>query len=91
MIRDDEAIWLLGMLEALLEKLKVEVRYEQLADRDDIGLRGGLCRLRGGWVVILDKRLSPRKKFEVLLDALKQLDTSNVFVPPYLRQLIDRS
>lgn len=91
MFRDDEAIWLLGMLEALLERLRVRVRYERMPDLDELCLKSGLCRLRGSWVVIVDKQLSPGKKCEVFLDVLKQLDTSDVFIPPYLRQLIDRS
>lgn len=90
MIRDDEAIWLLGMLEALLERLNVRVRYERMPDWDELGLKSGLCRLRGSWVVIVDTQLLPRKKCDVFLGALKQIDTSEVFVPPYLRQLIER-
>ncbi len=93
MIHEENAIWVLGMLESLLDKLGIHVRYEALAEGEGDGtpiLRGGLCRLRGSWVVIVDRRLSPRKKCEVFIDALRQTDTSGVFVPPLVRQLIER-
>ena len=92
MIRDEDAVWIQGILEALLEKLHIGIRYENLADRDgELSLRGGMCRLRGTRVIIIDIRLSPRKRCEMMIDALKGIDMSDVFVPPVLRQLIDDS
>ena len=90
MIRDDEAIWLLGMLEAISAKRRIAIRYESLADNDgETTVKSGLVRLRGAPVVIVERRLSARQKCEVLLDALRHEDLSDVFVPPLVRRLIE--
>jgi len=75
----------LDELEAAASKLGVKVSYEVLAET--VG-GGGLCKVKGAWVVIMDRKLPPAERAAMLIDALVGFDTDSVFLPPQVRDAI---
>jgi hypothetical protein len=78
----------LAELEQLAEKLKVEVRYDRFAGE---GMHGGLCRIKGSWRAILERRASESEKVSMLARCLARFDTEEHFVSPGVREIIDRN
>ena len=90
MIGPAEAATMLARLEAVAEKLGVRVRYEPLAAEDEtVSIRGGLCRLRGDRMILVDSRLAPAERCLCLAEALGGFDLRGVFLPPAVRALIE--
>jgi len=83
----DEAI-LLAMLEELAEKLGIEIRCERV--RDDESLQGGgFCRLKGEYLVIIDKKASTGERIGVLSRAVRHFDLDDIYMKPLLRQYLE--
>ncbi|MFH1676815.1 MAG: hypothetical protein ABIC40_07290 [bacterium] len=73
-----------AQLKEALERLGVRVRVEKLEDTP-----GGFCILEGEKLVIISPDISPSKRTEIYIKALKRLDTSGVWLPPIVRDLLD--
>jgi hypothetical protein len=52
-------------------------------------LRGGLCRLRGQLLIVVDREAPLLDKIGVLSEALARFDLEAIFVPPALRARLD--
>ncbi len=78
---------LLQELEEIAEKLSIAVQYDDLLGMD-FNVRGGLCKLRGKNVIILDRRTPPRERIDLLARALSQFDLSSISMKPYVRLII---
>jgi hypothetical protein len=74
-------------LEAAAKQLGVTVKYEALAPTGVSG-SGGLCKVKGAWWVIIDKKATPSERAAVLSDALSNFDTDAVFLPPKAREAV---
>ena len=75
-------------LEALAKKLEVTVRYNSFTG-EGMG-PGGLCKVKGQWRVIIDRRNSDNERLVVLARALGRFDLEDHFVSPALRELIGK-
>jgi hypothetical protein len=75
-------------LEALAARLGVVIRAEPF-DKGALGGRGGLCRVRGKPVVVMDAALPVPDKIAVLASALSLFDLDSVYVSPVLRARIE--
>jgi hypothetical protein len=78
---------LLRDLEAIAETLSITVRYDDLAG-GEFKVKGGLCKLKGKNVIIMDRRMSPRERIDLFVRALTQFDLSSIFIKPYIRLLM---
>ncbi len=78
---------LLERMEQAATDLGLEVRYENISKP---GYAGGLCRVKDVWVVILNKGAPADEKVDVLASALASRDTEGVFLPPDVRELVDK-
>ena len=76
----------LNELETLAEKLGVKVVYDHFTG--DAHRSGGLCKLRGEWRVIIEKRGSAAEKVAILAKSLSRFDLEAFFVSPAVRQLL---
>jgi hypothetical protein len=76
----------LDALERLADALAVRVSYEPMAGL--VQGTGGLCRVRGQLRVIIDRRLKPPERVQILLEALRRLDTRHLEVEPEVRLLL---
>ncbi|MCB9568451.1 MAG: hypothetical protein H6710_14770 [Myxococcales bacterium] len=76
----------LAELEEVARTLKVRVSYDAMSGPTQGG--GGLCKVRGEYRIIVDKRLKPSERVRVLADALRGFDTEGIFVSPQVRELL---
>lgn len=81
---------LLSQLEELAESLKVEVRYESFKSEGSFST-GGLCKLKGEYLLIVNSKAAVREKAEAIAGALKRFDLSQVYLRPGLREFLDAS
>ncbi len=75
---------LLQELESVATQLAIDVRHEVLA-----GPRGGLCRLGGRDLIIIDRHLPLTERVDLMAQALSTLSLDDVFVRPVVRELIE--
>lgn len=78
---------ILQNLEAIAEKMSIQVNYENLRKKH-IFSKGGLCRLKEDKVVIIDTTLNLSEKIDVLSDALSQFDLEDIYMPPAIRKIV---
>jgi len=83
---DDEVI--LNYLEELAERLEILVRDENI-NIDDVSSTGGLCRIEGQYVIILNSKASMKEKIQVMITALQQFDLRDMYIKPVIRELLD--
>jgi len=82
---------LLELLESAAEQLKVRVSYEPLQTSV---VHGGLCRVKGEYRIIVDKRASAEERVTTLATALARmtkvtkLDATTVELPPKVREVL---
>lgn len=79
----------LSQLEGLAYMLGIPVRYETIAE-EDVANAGGLCRLKGESVIIVNARASVKDKIQTLARALKNFDLHDVYMRPAVRELLER-
>jgi len=83
---DDEI--LLSQLEDLAERLGILVRDENM-NIDDVSSTGGLCIVDGQHLLILNSKTSLQEKIHVAIRALRQLDLSEIYIKPGIRELLE--
>ena len=71
-------------LEQAAAQLGVQVRYDTMTG--DAAGGGGLCKLKGTWCVIIDRKTPPADRAAMLIEALAGFDTDAVFLPPQVRE-----
>src|SRR5687768_12768212 len=77
-------------LQSAAEQLGVKVRFENLGPGGLLN-GGGLCRLRGEWTIIVDKKAAPTDKASVLIEALATFEVEPLTLPkPVKQQLLLR-
>jgi hypothetical protein len=79
---------LLSELETVAARLGVALRVERLGS-DVLGARGGLCRIRGLPLIVIEESLSVADRISVLAGALSGFDLSSIYVPPVVRACIE--
>jgi hypothetical protein len=62
---------MLTELEAVAQSVDVKVSYESIASSV---MRGGLCKVKGQYRVIIDKRLAPEERVNTLAESLARFD-----------------
>ena len=85
---NDEVI--LSYLEELAEKLGILVRDENINIEESFS-PGGLCRVEGKHVIILNSKATMKEKNQVMITSLQQFDLSDMYVKPVIRELLDGS
>jgi hypothetical protein len=73
-------------LEQAAAQLGIDVRYEAMTG--DAAGGGGLCKLKGKWCVIIDRKTPPADRAATLIDALIGFDTDAVYLPPKVREAL---
>src|ERR1044071_6669509 len=80
----------LELLEAAAEQLKVRVSYEPLQTSV---VHGGLCRVKGEYRIIVDKRASAEERVSTVATAIARVisirpDSSALDLSPALREVL---
>jgi hypothetical protein len=79
---------LLGQLEELAQALGIEVRYEPIRKEATFS-PGGLCRLKGKYLLILNAGATTKDKVLTLARAVNRFDLDRVYLRPGLRELLE--
>lgn len=75
-------------LEQAAAQVGVRVRYETMTG-DSAGA-GGLCKIRGEWTVIMDRKAPASDRAAMLVEALAEFDVDAIYLPPEIRQALAR-
>jgi hypothetical protein len=79
----------LEVLESAAEQLCIKVSYEPLQIGGlSTGLRGGLCKVKGQYRIIIDKRATNEERVTTLATAIAGFDTTELELPPKVRDLL---
>jgi len=78
---------ILGQLEELARSLEIQVRYEPIRGEGPFYM-GGLCRVKGENILIINSKATMRDKIQALVRAVKQFDLSQVYMRPALREFL---
>jgi len=81
---------LLNQLEDLAEKLGILVRDENISIEESSST-GGLCRIEGKYVLILNSKATVKEKYQVMIKALQQFDLSGIYIKPVIRELLEEN
>jgi len=81
---------LLNELEELAGKLGIAIRYENVNGEDSSG-SGGLCRLKGEYVLIIHSQATVQEKIRIILEAVKPFPIGDVYIKPVIRELLEES
>jgi hypothetical protein len=81
---------LLNQLEELAGKLGIEIRYGNIAVEES-HRTGGLCRVKGQYVLIIHSRLTVKEKIGIITKTLKGFEMDGLYVIPVIRELLDKS
>jgi len=80
----------LMQLEELADKLGVPIRYDNIKpDEEESVISGGLCRVKGDLVIIINSKIATKNKIQALVEALKHFDLDGVYIRPALRELLE--
>jgi hypothetical protein len=75
-------------LEQAAAQMGIRVRYEAMTG-DSAGA-GGLCKIRGEWAVIIDRKATPSDRAAMLVEALVEFDLDAIYLPPEIRQVLNQ-
>jgi len=82
---------LIDYLEELAESFGIEIRYEIITQDEDLSfVVGGLCLLKGKYVLIINSKASVKDRIKTLATAVKHFDLNQIYVRPVLRELLDK-
>jgi hypothetical protein len=83
---DDSAF--LKEIEEVAQSLGIEVRYESFKQEGGF-TAGGLCRLKGQYLLIINSRAAAQDKIEALAAAVNRFDLSRLYLKPGLRDYLE--
>jgi len=81
---------IIEQLEELIKSFGVQIRREPIKqDEDLVKVVGGLCLLRGEYVLIINSKATATDRIETLATALKHFDHEKIYILPVLRELLE--
>jgi hypothetical protein len=89
---ENKAARLLRLADELSEaarRLGLEVRREKILREVGYRARGGACRFRDRYLIILDREIAPAEQVEILAEALRGHDLEALYLSPAARRVID--
>jgi len=75
----------LELLETAADQLGIRVSYEALTSNV---MHGGLCKVKGAYRVIVDKRATSEERVITLATALATFDTTALELAPKVREVL---
>jgi hypothetical protein len=76
-------------LKDLADRLGIIVTEKKLST-ENLKVKSGLCKIRGQFVMILDKQLPVYKKSAILAACLSDMPHDTIFIIPALREFLAR-
>jgi len=85
---DEDTI--IEQLEELIKSFGVQIRREPMKqDEDLVKVVGGLCLLRGEYVLIINSKATTMDRIKTLATAVKHFDLDQIYLLPALREILD--
>jgi hypothetical protein len=82
---------IIDRLEELIEGFGVQIRREPIKqDEDLVKVVGGLCLLRGKYVLIINSKATMIDRINTLATALKHFDLDHMYLRPVFREILDK-
>ncbi len=78
----------LEMLEEAAQALGIEIRYETFKGENSMA-PGGLCRLKGNYLLILNARSGTSDRINAIATAINRFDLSTTYLRPGLREFLE--
>jgi signal recognition particle subunit SEC65 len=78
----------LEQLEEAAQSLGIEIRYEPFKGENPMA-PGGLCRLKGNYLLILNSRSGLSEKINAIATAISRFDLSGTYLRPELREFLE--
>ena len=75
-------------LETVADKKGIKVTYEALGEG---ATSGGLCKVKGEWRIIVDKKASTGERLTVIAHALAGFPLDDVYLSPEVRETIEKA
>ena len=75
----------LDLLETTADQLGIRVSYEALSSNV---MHGGLCKVKGTYRIIVDKRATSEERVITLATALSTFDTAELELPTKIREIL---
>jgi len=86
-----DEITIIEQLEELIKSFGIQICDEAIKqDEDLVKVVGGLCLLRGEYVLIINSRATTMDRIRTLATALKHFDLDQIYLRPVLRELLDK-
>jgi len=82
---------IIEQLEELIKSFGIQIRNEAIKqDEDLVKVVGGLCLLKGEYVLIINSKSTAIDRIWTLATALKHFDLDRIYLRPVLRALLDK-
>ncbi len=78
----------LEQLEEAAQSLGIEIRYETFKGESSLS-PGGLCRLKGDYLLILNSRSGLSDRVNAIAAAVSRFDLSRTYLRPELREFLE--
>lgn len=78
----------LEQLEEAAQSLGIEIRYEPFKGENAMA-PGGLCRLKGDYLLILNNRSGLSERINAIASAISRFDLSTAYLKPELREFLE--
>jgi hypothetical protein len=83
---------IIEQLEELIKSFGVQIRREPIKQNEDlVKVIGGLCLLRGEYILIINSKVTTMDRIMTLATALKHFDLDQIYLRPVLRELLDKT
>ena len=77
----------LSLLEELADKIDIPIRYETI--EDELTGLGGLCRIEGKFILIINSTATTTEKTQIMIEALRKFNLDDIYIRPALRELLE--
>ena len=47
-----------------------------------------MCKVKGEWFIIIDRKTAPSERVSILGEALATMDTEHLYLPPKVREML---
>ena len=82
---------IIEQLEELVKSFGIQIRSEAIKqDEDLVKVVGGLCLLKGAYVLIINSKATMMERINTLATALKHFDLDHIYLRPVFRELLDK-
>jgi N-dimethylarginine dimethylaminohydrolase len=82
---------IIDRFEELIKSFGIQIRCEAIKqDEDLVNVVGGLCLLRGEYILIINSKATTMDRIKTLATALKHFDLDQIYLRPVLRELLDK-